>query len=87
VPPPLVTALGDQVRTHLASGGLDGRGPTDFGADGTIDDAARAARIVLADLDHWRYLEARPDSAVDRATWDRLAEQLRVVLLGSTVPD
>lgn len=80
MPPPVVTVLCDQVAEHLARGGFAGVGPVDLGPEGRLPDAELAARIVLADVDHWAYLEQAQRRRVKRATWEHLAEQLRRLL-------
>jgi hypothetical protein len=80
VPPPDVTALRDQLEDHLARGGFVRVGRVDLGPEGSLPDAELAARIVLADADHWAYLERVPGRRVTRATWWHLAEQMRRLL-------
>jgi PAS domain-containing protein len=71
MPPPEVTALADQVRAHLTQGDLAGLGPVELPPDGVLPDAARAARIVLADVAH--------RLRRDRGRWHDLARQLHAL--------
>jgi hypothetical protein len=80
VPPPDVTALCDQLEAHVARGRLRGLGPVDLGPEGSLPDAELAARIVLADIGHWGYMERVRGRRVTRATWAHLAEQVRRLL-------
>lgn len=57
MPPADVTALTDQIDAHLSDGGLASVGWVDLGPEGSLPDAEVAARIVLANLDHWTYVE------------------------------
>jgi hypothetical protein len=71
-----VTALADQVRAHLEAGQFSGLDPVAFGLDDAGGDAAHAARIVLADVQHCAQLEEH-GRAVPAERWDDLADQLR----------
>jgi hypothetical protein len=79
VPPPDVTALADQVNAHMARGGFARIGRVELGPEGTLPNAELATRIVLADVEHWAYLEGA-GRRVPRATWAHLTEQLRRLL-------
>lgn len=78
MPPPDVSALADQVAEQLAAGAFAEVGQLDLGPEGSLE-AALAARVALADLEHWTYLE-RARRRVPRAQWAHLAEQLRRLL-------
>ena len=52
----------------------------DLGPEGSLPDAEVAARIVLADVDHWAFLDRVRHRRVPRAVWAHLAEQLRRLL-------
>lgn len=80
MPPPEVTALVDQLGAHLSHGDLSGIGRVDLGPEGALPDADLAARIVLADVDHWTYIEQVRRRRVPRARWAHLAEQMRRLL-------
>jgi hypothetical protein len=77
MPSPSVTALADRVRADLERGRFAGLGPVDFGPGDVCRSAARAARIVLADVDHCAQLEEERDGPVPAERWAGLADQLR----------
>ena len=52
-----LTALADQLHTQLTHGDFAGRGPVELGPGAHFPDAALAARIVLADVEHCRWLD------------------------------
>ena len=79
MPPPEVTLLVDQLRAQLDAGRLARRGRVDLGPEGSLE-AELAARIVLADIDHWSFMERTRRQRVSRAQWGHLTEQLRRLL-------
>jgi hypothetical protein len=75
-----VTALADQLASHLASGAFATVGAVDLGPEGRLESAELAARVVLADVDHWAYVDRARHPRVPNARWDHLAEQLKRLL-------
>jgi hypothetical protein len=76
---PDLVALVDQLEALLRAGMLDGR-PVEFGPGEAFADAALAARIVLADVDHWSYLERERGEPVPAPTTVLLGAQVRRLL-------
>jgi PAS domain S-box-containing protein len=79
MPPPEVIALADQVRAHLERGDLAGLGPVELSPDGVLADADKAARIVLADVEHRARREGHRRRPASGQRWDDLAAQLRAL--------
>jgi hypothetical protein len=79
VPPPEVTFLVDQLRAELDAGRFARHGRIDLGPEGSLE-AELAARIVLADIDHWSFMERTRRQRVSRAQWGHLSEQLQRLL-------
>ena len=76
-----VIGLADEVRAHLIRGDFGGRRAVVPGVSGVGDgelDAAAAARVVLADVEHCLELSARGRPR-EAERWRELAAQLRAI--------
>ena len=73
-----LTAWIEELRRRVDRGELDGRTPIDVGRGCVLPSAELAAKIMLADLDHYDdlTLETRQDPLVV-ARWRLLLEELR----------
>ena len=78
-PAAVVLVLADEVRAHLERGELAGKSVALPGSGGVRRDAERAARIVLADVEHCLRDPAERGVTPSAARWHALAEQLRAI--------
>ena len=74
-----VLTLADEVRAHLERGELAGRSVVLPVRDVPRQDAERAARIVLADVEHCLRDPEERGVTPSAARWHQLAEQLRAI--------
>jgi len=78
MPPAEVIALMDEIHARVEHGEFVGLGPIAVEGGKFLPDAEVAARILLADVEHWTEFEQR--GPVSLAKWNHLAAQLRVFL-------